>query len=163
MLLTVCRLERQTSIRSVPAERHSPWIGPLASQETLHGGYTPSGSTYARTPAGTPDGSSDSEGSDGGERWKSAPVIPMKPLMEAMGLIPSTNYYASPVIPGGGAGYRQTMSVGGSPASGAGAYLYGGSPRGVEAVVPMGHSPYVAAWMPPLPAGSPYGSPYTPY
>ena len=90
----------------------------------------------------------------------------MKPLMEAMGLIPSTNYYASPVIPsGGGVGYRQAMSVGGSPAAGAGAYLYGGSPRGVEAVVP-GHSPYVTAWMPPLPAGgSPYGSPYvqTPY
>lgn len=158
------RLDRQTSIRSVPAERHSPWIGPLASQDTSPV-YTPSLYMYP-TPTITPDDSdSDSDASDGEhdgarQHWKNVPVIPMKPLMEAMGLIPS-NYHAqggaTPVIPGGLAHFQAVHSAAGggspTPSGGGSPYLYS-SPRMDSAAQLQSHgsvhgspSPYVPAWI----------------
>ncbi|KAF8956070.1 hypothetical protein BDZ97DRAFT_1925850 [Flammula alnicola] len=126
-------LERQTSIRSVPADRHSPWIGPLACPEN------PTDRQY--TPTRTPN-DSDSEASEADpDHWKNIPVIPMKPLMEAMGLIPNISYYSPPVVPGG-LQYHTSISNAGSPAPNQSPYLYS-SPR-------LDSSPFVPPWLPQL-------------
>ncbi|KAF8203854.1 hypothetical protein BJ912DRAFT_941223 [Pholiota molesta] len=134
-------LERQTSIRSVPAERHSPWIGPLASQENPYG--------YHQTYYNTHDDSESDLSEQEQEQWKNIPVIPMKPLMEAMGLIPNMAYYSPPVVPGG-LQYHHAVSNAasnaGSPQSNSSPYLYS-SPR-------LDSSPYVPSWLPQLPVPS---------
>ncbi|KDR85494.1 hypothetical protein GALMADRAFT_364491 [Galerina marginata CBS 339.88] len=146
-------LERQTSIRSLPADRHSPWVGPVAHSEL----------GYRSTPT-TPNGSDDE--SDDEVEWKHTPVIPMKPLMEAMGIIHSSSYYHSPPVVPGGLQYQLSIANASSPAPSHSPYLYG-SPR-------LDSTSYVPAWLPQLqmPHNSPsrpvsrayssasYGSPY---
>ncbi|KAJ3504797.1 hypothetical protein NLJ89_g7750 [Agrocybe chaxingu] len=131
-------LERQTSVRSLPPDRHSPWMGPLARADSIG---------YRHSPTDTPQDSKDSEN----DRQGAPPVIPMKPMMEAMGLIQTQYYRSPPVVPGG-----KYISIGsiGSPQSNQSPYLYS-SPR-MDA-----SSPYVAPWMGqmPLPPSAPSSRP----
>ncbi|KAF9486434.1 hypothetical protein BDN70DRAFT_869975 [Pholiota conissans] len=132
-------LERQTSIRSVPAERHSPWIGPLASEEKEN----PLPHHYAYSNAQDDSDSESSQHEHG--HWKNIPVIPMKPLMEAMGLIPSVAHFSPPVVPGG-LPYHHALSNAGSPLANSSPYIYS-SPR-------LDSSPYIPSWIPQLPVPS---------
>ena len=84
------RLEKQSSIRSLPADRHSPWISPLARPDSVR--YRQSVCRSSLEP------NSDESGHEGG--WRNSPVVPMKSMMEAIGVIPNTAYFRSaPVIP----------------------------------------------------------------
>lgn len=119
-------LERQSSIRSLPADRHSPWI------ESINRKYSP---------AHTSD-DSDSEESDVESSWKHPPVIPIKPLIEAMGFSPSASYYQSPPVIPGGLPYQVSIVNATSPAPNHSPYLYS-SPR-------LDSSPYLPPWLPQL-------------
>lgn len=105
----VLRLERQTSIRSLPPDRHSPWIGPLARSDSIDQRYL-----------GNHISPESAEDSGLGENWTNSPVVPMKSLMEAMGYV-NTYYQPVPVVPG-----AQYVNLGqmGSPAPNESAYLY---------------------------------------
>ncbi|KAF9535698.1 hypothetical protein CPB83DRAFT_842180 [Crepidotus variabilis] len=116
-------LERQISARTLPADRHSPWLGPLARTSSNGLRYSPS-----QTPSET--GSDDSGFADS---WNTTPIAPVQSLMEAMGH--SHPYYHSPpVVPG-----AQYISVGqmGSPGPAQSPYLYS-SPR-----MDASHLPYI--------------------
>lgn len=91
--------------------------------------------------AGGVDGSSEDE-----EEWynHNAPVIPLKPMMESMGMIPRS-YYTSPAVVPSGLPYHIATSAVGSPGPHQSPYLYS-SPR-------LDASPYTP-WMPPLPPAS---------
>jgi len=125
-------LDRQVSIRSLPADRHSPWIGVVAHSENTNNRNSPS-----RTPSG-----SDDEGSEDESGWIRSPaVIPLKPLMEVMGLMPKPTHHSPRVVPGG-LQYQLSVANAMSPAPSQSPYLYG-SPR-------LDSSPYVPAWASPL-------------
>ena len=88
-------LQRQTSLKSQVTshhDRHSPWSGPLARPDTISR-HPPQRTSRINEDSDNSDDESTSE--VGG--WKDTPVIPAKPLMEAMGLIPRTSYYDPPV------------------------------------------------------------------
>jgi len=132
-------LERQASIRSMPPDRHSPWIGPLAPADSVNFRHSFAHSVNE----------SDSEESDGESHWRNSPVIPLKPFLESIGLAPQF-YRSPPVVPGG-----KYISIGsvGSPMPSQSPYLYS-SPR-LEA------SPYLPAWLPPMqiPSNAPSSRP----
>ncbi|KAF8807870.1 hypothetical protein BYT27DRAFT_7189962 [Phlegmacium glaucopus] len=132
-------LEKQSSIRRLPADRHSPWISPLARpDDSVH---------YQHRQSLVFD--SDSDEDEG--NWRNSPVVPMKPMMEAMGFIPNTAYFRpAPVIPS----VQYHPSIMGSPAPHQSPYLYS-SPQ-------LDTPSYVAAWSPSLhipPTASPLSRP----
>lgn len=121
-------LERQSSIRSLPPDRHSPWI-----EIPNH--------KYIAGPTSSDSDSEESDGEDG--NWKHPPVIPMKPLIEAMGFSPNASYYRSPPVIPGGLQYQVSIANAASPASPHHSpYLYS-SPR-------LDSSPYLPPWLPQL-------------
>ena len=146
------RLGKQLSIRSLPADRHSPWISPLAQPDSVH--------YQNRQSVAMASLESDESGDEGG--WKNSPVVPMKHMMEAMGMIPNTAYFRpAPVIPT--IQYHPSIGNTSSPSPHQSPYLYS-SPL---------DSPYtIPTWSPFPPTGSPlsrppsraysaaYGSPY---
>lgn len=71
LIYILLRLERQASIRTLPPDRHSPWIGPLARSDT---------------------DSSDTDSENLAEFWKSSPSMNAGPIN---GYFPTV-----PVIPG---------------------------------------------------------------
>lgn len=128
------RLEKQSSIRSLPADRHSPWISPLARPDSVQSQHRHS---VARNSLVS---DSDESGDEGG--WKNSPVVPIKPMMEVMGLIPNTAYFRpAPVIPS--IQYHPSIGITGSPAPRQSPYLYS-SPH-------LDSSPYALAWSPAIP------------
>jgi hypothetical protein len=147
-------LDRQTSIRSVPSERHSPWIGPLARPQHTN--------DRRHTPIHTPS-DSDSDTSSDPAHWKNVPVIPLKPLMESMGLVPPSvgSHYSPAVVPryiasapslshAGSSGYLTpaSMSNVALPMQNSSPYIYA-SPR-------LDCSPYPPGWQQtPLPHSRP--------
>ena len=147
------RLSKQFSIRSLPADRHSPWISPLAQPDSVH--------QYRQSVAMASLEESDESGDEVG--WKNSPVIPMKPMMEAMGMIPNTAYFRpAPVIPT--IQYHPSIGNTSSPSPHQSPYLYSS---------PQLDSPYtIPTWSPFPPTASPlsrppsraysatYGSPY---
>lgn len=139
------RLEKQTSIRRLPADRHSPWISPLARPDSVHSEHRQSLSRNSLQ--------FDSDESDDGGGWRNSPVIPIKPMMEAMGLIPNPVYFCpAPVIPS--VQYHPSIGSTGSPAPHQSPYLYS-SPQ-------LDSSTYVPAWSPSLhipPTASPVSRP----
>jgi hypothetical protein len=126
MDLIVCSLERQSSIRSLPADRHSPWIDDI---------------NHKYSPGHTPN-DSDSEESDYENNWRHPPVIPIKPFIEAMGLSPNASYYRSPPVIPGGLQYQVSIANATPPAPHNSPYLYS-SPR-------LDSSPYLPPWLPEL-------------
>ncbi|KAF8167590.1 hypothetical protein B0H34DRAFT_682448 [Crassisporium funariophilum] len=147
-------LDRQTSIRSLPADRHSPWISPLARPDSV---------SYRMSTARSHNDSDSSEESGGEGGWKNSPVIPMKPMMEAMGLIPNSAYFRPPPVVPGSIQYHMSSSNPGSPAPYQSPYSNPGSPAPYQSPYLYGSphldsSPYVPAWMQ-LPQVAPSGSP----
>ena len=135
------RLEKQASIRSLPADRHSPWISPLARPDSVH--YQ---NRQSMTSIFGPD--SDQSGDEGG--WRHSPVVPIKPMMEAMGMIPNTAYFRpAPVIPT--IQYHPSIGHTGSPAPHQSPYLYS-SPH-------LDPPSYIPTWSPILPNSSPLSRP----
>ena len=145
------RLSKQSSIRSLPADRHSPWISPLAQPDSVY---------QYRQSVAMASLESDESGDEGG--WRNSPVIPMKPMMEAMGMIPNTAYFRpAPVIPT--IQYHPSIGNTNSPSSHQSPYLYAS---------PQLDSPYTIPTWSPFPTASPlprppsqaysatYGSPY---
>lgn len=85
-------LERQASLKNQVTthhDRHSPWSGPLARPDTI--------SRHPTSRINDDSENSDDESASEVGGWKDTPVIPAKPLMEAMGLIPRASYYEPPV------------------------------------------------------------------
>lgn len=150
------RLGKQSSIRSLPADRHSPWISPLARPDSVHYQYRQS---ITKTNL---ESNSDESSDEGG--WKNSPVVPIKPMMEAMGMIPNTAYFRpAPVIPS--IQYYPSIGNAGSPLPNQSPYLYS-SPH-------LDSPSYFPSWSPFPPTASPllrppsrtyssatYGSPY---
>jgi len=146
-------LGKQLSIRSLPADRHSPWISPLAQPDSVH--------QFRQSVAMASLEESDESGDE--EGWKNSPVIPMKPMMEAMGMIPNTAYFRpAPVIPT--IQYHPSIGSTNSPSPHQSPYLYSS---------PQLDSPYtIPTWSPFPTIASPlsrppsraysaaYGSPY---
>jgi hypothetical protein len=133
------RLEKQLSIRSLPADRHSPWISPLAQPDSVHDQYRQSVAMASLE--------TDESGNDGG--WKNSPVVPMKPMMEAMGMIPNPAYFRpAPVIPS--IQYYPSIGNMNSPSPHQSPYLYSS---------PHLDSPYVSTWSPFPPTASPLSRP----
>jgi len=126
MDLIVYSLERQSSIRSLPADRHSPWIESIS---------------YKYSPGHTPN-DSESEESDYESKWRHPPVIPIKPFIDAMGLSPNASYYRSPPVIPGGLQYQVSIANATPPAPNNSPYLYS-SPR-------LDSSPYLPPWLPEL-------------
>jgi len=121
------RFEKQSSIRRLPADRHSPWISPLARPDSVH-------SQDRQSLALESD--SDESGDEGD--WRNTPVIPMKPMMEAMGLIPNTAYFRpAPVIPS----VQYQIGSMGSPASHQSPYLYSSPQLDSPSYLPAQWSP----------------------
>jgi hypothetical protein len=134
------RLEKQSSIRSLPADRHSPWISPLARPDSVHFQYRQS---VARS---SPEPNSD----ESDEGWKNSPVVPIKPMMEAMGMIPNTAYFCpAPVIPS--IQYHPSIGNTGSPSPHQSPYLYS-SPH-------LDSPSYFPTWSPFPPNASPLSRP----
>lgn len=134
------RLDKQSSIRSLPADRHSPWISPLAQPDSVH---------YQHRQSVAMD-SLESDGESGDEGgWRNSPVVPMKPMMEAMGMIPSTAYFRpAPVIPS--IQYHPSIGNTNSPSPHQSPYLYSS---------PHLDSPYLPTWSPFPPTASPLSRP----
>jgi hypothetical protein len=134
-------LEKQLSIRSLPADRHSPWISPLAQPDSVRYQYRQSVARSSLEPY------SDESGHAGG--WRNSLVVPMKPMMEAMGVIPNTAYFRpAPVIPS--IQYHPPIGNTGSPSPHQSPYLYSS---------PHLDSPYFPTWSPFPPTTSPLFSP----
>jgi len=121
------------STKAVPVARQSPWM-PLPGR--------PSSTSYAE--------SSDSEESEEESAWAETPppVVPMRSLLEASGMVPSPGYYrpSVPVVPSI-SGYTINYAQHGShpshsPASMHSPYLYS-SPQPDPAAYPP--------WISPLP------------
>lgn len=135
------RLEKQSSIRSLPADRHSPWISPLARPDSVHHQY------LAKT---THESDSDESGDEGG--WRNSPVIVTKPMVESMGLLPYPAYFRTPpMIPS--IPYHSPAHQ--SP------YLYSSPHLDSPSYLPVWSPPPLAA-SPPLSRAysTPYASPY---
>jgi hypothetical protein len=187
-------LERQSSSRtqhrSRAKEPSSPWFGTLNKTEpstpVYHGALQPqqqlhlqqvqrSKSMMAAVPTIPPPSNgyySDDSEDDEDDRWAdSAPVVPLKPMLDAMGFIPSPapkdhiplhgNGYGqhSPVIPYG-MPYPHTpqhysMSVAGSPMHAPSRQLSARHST-YSSQSANGGSPYVPAWMA-LPPSSAHG------
>lgn len=142
--INTCRLEKQSSIRSLPADRHSPWISPLARPDSVHDHQ------YRQSSARiSPDSDSDGSGHEGG--WRNSPVIPTKPMMETMALIPNTAYFGPPpMIPS--IQYHPPINTG-SPAPHQSPYLYA-SPH-------LDSPSYVPSWSPPPLIARPFSRVYS--
>ena len=135
------RLDKQLSIRSLPADRHSPWISPLAQPDSVQYQYRQS---VAMASLESDDESGNEEG------WRNSPVIPLKPMMEAMGMIPNTAYFRpAPVIPS--IQYHPSIGNTSSPSPHQSPYLYSS---------PHLDSPYLPpTWSPFPPTASPLSRP----
>jgi len=156
-------LEKQSSIRSLPADRHSPWISPLARPDSIHYQHRQSVASSDLEP--NSDESGDEE-----EGWMNSPVVHMKPMMEAMGIIPNTAYFRSaPVIPS--IQYYPSTGNTGSPLLHQSPYLYSSPQLDSPSYSPS----YFPTWSPFPPTASPltrplsqayspatYASPYLP-
>ncbi|EAU92408.1 hypothetical protein CC1G_00627 [Coprinopsis cinerea okayama7 len=98
-------LERQVSTRSQnkanTKERSSPWIDPSPQRVVAPTAYYQARKIKKRSNYGN---DSDSDASYDEEGWKDSPVVPLKPLLESMGFVPSpgqdlSGYHSPPVIP----------------------------------------------------------------
>jgi hypothetical protein len=142
-------LERQASLKSQVAshhDRHSPWSGPLARPDTISYRHPPQRASTINEDTEDSGDESASEVSS----WKDSPVIPVKPLMEAMGLIPRASYYDPPVtIPF----EIMRAAAAHSPPPGAPPPVI---PRGSYTPSPrVSASSYVPAWISPAPSHHP--------
>ena len=128
-LIRCCRLDRQTSIRSLPPDRHSTWTGVVASSETL-----PPRSSPLRNP-------NDSDSSDDDWGWTPDQPVHNEPVILLLGPTPKPAHQSPRVVPGG-LKYQLSVASTMSPTPAQSPYLYS-SPR-------MDSSPYVPAWSSPL-------------
>lgn len=86
------RLERQTSVRSqhrsfAKEEKVSPWTGPLAKADA------PPRPHHHRMSLrrNSNESDSDSDGDYEEGHWKDSPVVPLKPLLETLGIISTSD------------------------------------------------------------------------
>ena len=146
--LSSLSLERQASLKNqvtIHHDRHSPWSGPLARPDTISR-HPPQRASRINEDS---DNSDDESASEAGG-WKDSPVIPTKPLMEAMGLIPRTSYYEPPVtIP---FEIMRAAAAHSSPPAPPAPVI----PRGSYTPSPrVSTSSYVPAWISPAPSHHP--------
>ncbi|RXW24537.1 hypothetical protein EST38_g1317 [Candolleomyces aberdarensis] len=85
-------LERQTSVRSqhrsfTKEEKVSPWTGPLAKADSPPRPHQNRRSLRRRSN----ESDSDSDGSYEEGHWKDSPVVPLKPLLESLGIISTSD------------------------------------------------------------------------
>lgn len=89
------RIERQTSVRSNTSsmkERTSPWIGPLAKADLLQPPVSQHSKRRSlRSNHGRTGHESDEETHDGNTSWNEGPVVPLKPILETLGFMPSSD------------------------------------------------------------------------